>query len=193
MGTKIVTSETKTPGAGAAETALRELLTLIGQRASEQMSDLSGIAAGDIRGISPEIQALIDQTVNAQAETSKTNLESDFAKQRVGLGNFLASKGQSDSSIELGQNVLLAGDQSRALRDIELNRMSKAAEYGISLPFQVINARLGAESALQGRLGGATSVLQSYLNERLGNTSTTQTSKGFDIATLLPLLQDYRG
>lgn len=189
MGSKTTTQTqaSNVPAASAGEAELRSYLMSISRQAGSQMGDLSGIASGADLKLTPEDEELLNQLVNAPAASSRTALEGQFRQQNAGLEARLGATGQKDSSIEMVKRLLLSGDQSNALKDVELERMRAYGEYGMALPFQRAQTRIGANSQLLAQLGVANPVLQSFLQERLGNTSTTSMTKGSPMQYLAPL------
>jgi hypothetical protein len=188
MGTKVTNNtatsssvqHTTIPKAGAQESGLRDFLISLSQKAGGQMGDLSSLANGTGLSLSDEDLALINKAVGGQADISRNALKSQFADQNAQMKNDLGATGQRDSSSELLRRLMVGGDQANALKDVELTRMASGAQYGMALPFQRGQMQLSANSQLLSQLGVASPILQSFLQERMaqGTTSTSGSSTG---------------
>lgn len=191
MGTKKVEEKASVtiPGAGTKEARFRDLLMQVGQEAAGQFGDLSGYADGSAYKLTQDDLDLIAQAVGSRTAMATGELRSNFASQNAELEAMLAGTGQKDSSIELFKRLLKSGEQARGLTDIQLQGQAMGAEYGMQLPYQRAQSVFGANSAILARLGAGNPALESFLRERLAQTSSTssQTSSGFSMGELAPL------
>jgi hypothetical protein len=191
MGSK-KTEQTQTSsvqGASAEEQKYRKMLMNVGYGAAGQLGDLSGYANGSALKLTQEDLDLIAQAVGSRTSMATGELKQNFASQNAELEAMLAGTGQKDSSIELFKRLMKGGEQSRALADVQLQGQAMGAEYGMQLPFQRANAAFGANSAILARLGAGNPALESFLRERLANTTQTGTTtqSGFSMGELAPL------
>lgn len=191
MGSKKVEEKASVsiPGADIKEARFRDLLMQVGQGAAGQLGDLSGYADGSAYKLTQEDLDLIAQAVGSRTSMATGELRSNFASQNAELEAMLAGTGQKDSSIELFKRLMKGGEQARALADVQMQGQAMGAEYGMQLPFQRAQSVFGANSAILARLGAGNPALESFLRERLAQTSSTgsQTSSGFSMGELAPL------
>jgi len=187
MGSKKTEVKSQVQAAGPEEEALRKYLLSLSQQFGGQFGDLSSLANGTGLQLNAQDQALIGQAVNPQYEAGLAQLQDQFAGMNADVANNLSGTGQSDSSIEMVKRIMASGSQANALKDLAGQRASKAAEFGMQLPFQRAQTQLGANAQILAQMGVSSPALQSFLQERLGNSTQTQTQSGFSFADLAPM------
>ena len=180
---KTETAESRTIGTLTPEQQeAQRQLSLQAQQAFGQMGDLSGLAAGDIGQLSPEILAAIEQSQAGARQGIQTNFENEMRNQQLSA----SARGIAGSTQEaIGANILGQG-RTQQLANLD----AQAAQAQLQLPFQLAQQQLSANQFLgnlgAGLLGQNVGI---YSQERLGQgTSTgTQTQTGFTLGELTPL------
>ena len=162
----------------------------VAQRAQSQLGNLGGLAAGDLTAFGPtgQDQQLISRSLGFQTDIARRALESLSAEGQSRLGEELSSRGQSDSSFESVRRAILERDLGRSVEDMISKQSMAGNEALMNLPFQRANVALGANQALFQQLTGAgTPALQSMLNARMAQPTTTQSQSGMDFGQLAQL------
>lgn len=191
-GDQTTTSKTTIPEASGQEKQLLRLLQRLAQSAEGQIGDLSALARGDVSALGPtgQDQELIARSLGFQTDIAKRALESLSAEGQGRLSEELTARGQADSSIESVKRAILERDLGRQVEDLISRQAIEGNQALMNLPFQRANVALGANQALFQQLtGGAVPALQSLLQARMAQPTTTQTQSGggFGFGDLLNL------
>ena len=146
------------------------------QSALDQMN-LGGLASGQMPELTPEIMALINQSVGGQADISRRQINADYEDAERDMRTNLLKRGQGDTSYEGISQAVLGRDRARQLANIESQRSGSASQAMLALPFQTAQQQLSANQLLLQQLGAANPVLNAYQQTRMANsTGTTNTS-----------------
>jgi hypothetical protein len=176
------------PAKSGQEKSLIDFLSQLAQQAGLQLGDLTKLASGEVGGPTAEDKRLVQESIGFTTDIATRGLEDVTSQLSANLGESLSARGIQGSSIEaVDQALLRRGLGQDAASMIDKSRI-QGGQALLNLPFQRAGVQLNANQLLFNRItGGALPALQSLLQERLAQGTTTQTQSGFGAGDLLQL------
>lgn len=172
LGTQ--TQTTTIPGAGAQENQLRRLLAQLASSGALQLGNLQGLAQGQVQGPTGQDRELIAQSIGQARQLAEEQIRQSGAVQGAQLRENIASRTGQDSGGEVAANLLQSLGTQGGINQSILQAQQAGGQALLNLPFQRGAQQLQANQALFQRiLGSASPVIQSGLQERLGQPTTT--------------------
>ena len=178
MGQQKTETKTTIPGRSQQESNILQLLAEISRGSAGQLGDLGALAGGDLSalGVTAQDRQLAEQAIGSARDIAMRSMQQLGAQSQAQLGEQLASRGMLGSSTEGLQRMLAQLGLEQNAANMISQAQGQQANALMNLPFQRAQTQLGANQALFQRLtGSATPALQSMLQERLAQGSTTQT------------------
>jgi len=158
------------------------MLQQVAQGGFDQLGDLQQLAQGQVSGPTGADIELIKNTIGRTSEIAQNELSTMNAILGAQGREQLTSRGQSGASAEVLGTLMNQLGTSQQVGSSILQAQQQGGKALMNLPFQRAQLQLSANQQLFNRIIGAGGLgLQVPLQERLAQTTTTQSSSGFDI------------
>lgn len=178
MGDKKIERTNNIPGASGLSREMQDLLAQLAQAGAGQMGDLSDLAAGRISATA-EDRRLAEESAGAARGVAEIQARQNMEEAMRAVEAQLLERGLAGSSIEAVNQATAGRQYQQTLDQIALQNQGQMAESLMNLPFQRAGTQLTANQLLLQRLvGGASPIMQTNLQERLAQGTTTQTEEG---------------
>lgn len=178
MGTSKQISQAE---AGAQSPEARRALQLLlgmGEGAAGQMGDLSGLAGGDVGGLTAQDQTLVGQVQGAAGDVTRSQMQAGLQDTLRSLEDTTIGRGIAGSSLEAVNNAVVGRDFERQMNEQLMQQGGQAAGMLVNMPFQRAETTLSANRLLLDRLtGGLVPVMNYDAIMRQLNQRTTDTKK----------------
>jgi hypothetical protein len=193
-GKSTTTTQTSSvPTAGKQEQAGLDFLLNLSRMAGGQIGDLTDIASGNIKGLSPEMAQLVQSIADQQVARESAAVNRNFEDTSRQLREQAAERGQSGDSMEAIMQAIGGREKMAQLGDITSRGSQFVSEQNLALPLQLAQMQGNVNQMLYSMATGTASpALSNILQGRLANrtlTTSEQTSGGigglFDLGSKL--------
>lgn len=174
------TNTTTIPGMGERENVAGGILSELGTRGLGQLGNLSDLASGKLQ-ISPHDEALIRRIQELTGESARNQVGANYDFMSGQLEDDLLGSGIGKSSMEAVKKAMLGQQLQRSLDESSLQGQISSAQQLRDSQYQTAGIKLNANQLLLNQiLGGAGSVAEMALKERLSQSTTTTTTESND-------------
>lgn len=179
MGDQTTTTTTTRdmPGIQSQEQQARDIMAQLGTGGMDQLGDLSNLASGNLQ-ISPEDEELMRRIQQLSGDSARNQMQQNLDFATGNLEDTLLSRNVGNASIEAVEQAML-GRQS--LSDLNLSTIEGQKTEAEQLRQHTLDRgglQLNANQLILNRiLGGAGGVAEMGLNERINQTTTTETAE----------------
>jgi len=172
------TSTTRTAARSKSENQMLQMLQQLSSGAAGQMGDMSGLAAGELPELSPDMLAMLQDIADQMFSREKSSADMTFEEGLLQSGNRAAASGQSGSTDEAVFRAIAGRERGKSVSDAKSRSEEFLSRQQIALPQQQAQQALSANSLLFNMATQpAGMALDNRLRERLANLTQTSNSR----------------
>jgi hypothetical protein len=177
MGQQTTTERTTIPGRTGVEDEVERMIMEMMRQSQGQMGDLSQLAGGQLRATADDRRYLAE-AAGAGRDIAQRQAADAYSESTRMVEEDLAARGLDQSTIAAVTQALQGREYQRTLADVGSRAQEQTATGMLTLPIQRAETQLNANRVILDRLMGGLNVGNMRLQERLQQTTTTQTQRG---------------